>query len=227
MTYRVAVAEDNFLMREGIREVLAEEEDVELVALASDYNALLNAIEREQPEVVLTDIRMPPTQTDEGIRVAAELRDTHPEIGVVVLSQYVDPHYALRLFERGAARRAYLLKDRVGHRLELMDAIREVARGGSRVDPTVVESLVNERTKAERSPLVQLTSREREVLAEVAQGKANSSIAQSLFLTKRGVEKHINSIFAKLDLTDEHNVSRRVTATLMFLGDRPDMRDGN
>jgi DNA-binding NarL/FixJ family response regulator len=227
MTYRVAVAEDNFLMREGIREVLAEEEDVELVALASDYNALLNAIEREQPKVVLTDIRMPPTQTDEGIRVAAELRDTHPEIGVVVLSQYVDPHYALRLFERGAARRAYLLKDRVGHRLELMDAIREVARGGSRVDPTVVESLVNERTKAERSPLVQLTSREREVLAEVAQGKANSSIAQSLFLTKRGVEKHINSIFSKLDLTDEHNVSRRVTATLMFLGDRPDMRDGN
>jgi DNA-binding NarL/FixJ family response regulator len=227
MTYRVAVAEDNFLMREGIREVLEEEEDVDLVALAADYTGLLNAIEREQPEVVLTDIRMPPTQTDEGIQVAAELRETHPEIGVVVLSQYVDPHYALRLFERGAARRAYLLKDRVGHRLELMDAIREVARGGSRVDPAVVETLVNERTKAERSPLVQLTSREREVLAEVAQGKANSSIAQSLFLTKRGVEKHINSIFAKLDLTDEHNVSRRVTATLMFLGDRPDMREGH
>jgi DNA-binding NarL/FixJ family response regulator len=225
MTYRVAVAEDNYLMREGIREVLEEEEDIELVALASDYTALVNAIDREQPEVVLTDIRMPPTQTDEGVRIAEELRDTHPEMGVVVLSQFVDPHYALRLFERGAARRAYLLKDRIGHRLELMDAIREVARGGSRVDAAVVESLVNERTKAARSPLVQLTSREREVLAEVAQGKSNSSIAASLFLTKRGVEKHINSIFAKLDLSDEHNVSRRVTATLLFLGDRPDMRE--
>src|SRR4029079_16999417 len=135
MTYRVAVAEDNFLMREGIREVLEEEEDVDVAALAADYTGLLNAIEREQPEVVLTDIRMPPTQTDEGIQVAGELRETHPEIGVVVLSQYVDPHYALRLFERGAARRAYLLKDRVGHRFELMDAIREVARAASRVDP--------------------------------------------------------------------------------------------
>jgi len=225
MTYRVAVAEDNYLMREGIREVLEEEEDIELVALASDYTALVNAIEREQPEVVLTDIRMPPTQTDEGVRIAEELRETHPEMGVVVLSQFVDPHYALRLFELGAARRAYLLKDRIGHRLELMDAIREVARGGSRVDAAVVESLVNERTKAARSPLVQLTSREREVLAEVAQGKSNSAIASSLFLTKRGVEKHINSIFAKLDLSDEHNVSRRVTATLLFLGDRPDMRE--
>jgi DNA-binding NarL/FixJ family response regulator len=225
MSIRVVVGEDNYLMREGIREVLEEEEDVELAAVGRDYTTLVNAIEREQPDVVITDIRMPPTETDEGIRIAESLRETRPEVGVVVLSQYVDPYYALRLFEHGASRRAYLLKDRIGHRRELLDAIAEVARGGSRVDPAVVEILVHERTEAERSPLAQLTSREREVLAEVAQGKSNAAIAGSLFLTKRGIEKHINSIFAKLGLTTEEDVSRRVTATLMFLADKPGLRD--
>lgn len=222
---RVVLGEDNYLMREGIRDVLEEEEDVELVAVAPDHTTLVNAIEREQPDVVLTDIRMPPTETDEGIRVAEQLREERPEVGVVVLSQYVDAHFALRLFEHGSARRAYLLKEHVGHRRELVDAIREVARGGSRVDPAVVETLVRERAAAERSPLAQLTAREREVLGEVAQGKSNAAIAQSLFLTKRGIEKHINSIFAKLGLTDEEDVSRRVTATLMFLADKPGLRD--
>ncbi|HSP71994.1 MAG TPA: response regulator transcription factor [Gaiellaceae bacterium] len=225
MSIRVVVAEDNYLMREGIREVLEHEEDVELVAVAVDYTTTANAIERDKPEVLVTDIRMPPTQTDEGIRIAEQLRETHPEMGVVVLSQYVDPHFALRVFEHGSARRAYLLKEHVGHPRELVDAIREVARGGSRVDPAVVETLVRERSAAERSPLAQLTAREREVLGEVAQGKSNAAIAASLFLTKRGIEKHINSIFAKLGLTDEEDVSRRVTATLMLLADKPGLRD--
>jgi DNA-binding NarL/FixJ family response regulator len=225
MSLRVVVGEDDFLMREGIRDVLQEEKDVQLVGIGRDYTTLSNAIEREEPDVVLTDIRMPPTDTDEGIRIAESLRETRPHVGVVVLSQYVNPYYALRLFEHGAARRAYLLKDRIGHRNELMDAIAAVARGGSRVDPAVVEVLVHERTEAERSPLAQLTSREREVLAEVAQGKSNSAIASSLFLTKRGIEKHINSIFAKLGLTTEEDVSRRVTATLMYLADKPGLRD--
>jgi DNA-binding NarL/FixJ family response regulator len=225
MSIRVVVGEDNYLMREGIREVLEAEDDVEIAALAGDYTSLANAVERERPAVVLTDIRMPPNETDEGIRLAEELRDTHPEIGVVVLSQYVDPHFALRVFAHGSARRAYLLKEHVGHRRELVDAIQEVARGGSRVDPAVVETLVRERAAAERSPLARLTAREREVLAEVAQGKSNAAIAASLFLTKRGIEKHINAIFAKLNLTDEEDVSRRVTATLMFLADRPGLRE--
>ena len=220
MTIRIVVAEDNFLMREGIREVLDEEADVELAGLAPDYTTLMNLVDRERPDVVVTDIRMPPTETDEGIRAANELRTSRPEIGVVVLSQYVDPLYAVRLFEHGSARRAYLLKERIGHRRDLMDAINEVAKGGSRVDPAVVEMLVAERTRSDHSPLTQLTAREREVLAQVAQGKSNGAIAASLYLTKRGIEKHINSIFAKLNLSDEHDVSRRVTAALMFLGDQ-------
>ena len=225
MTIRVVVAEDNYLMREGIREVLEEEDDIELAGLAPDYTSLMNAVEREQPQVVVTDIRMPPTETDEGIRAAGELRTSYPDVGVVVLSQYVEPYYALRLFEHGSSRRAYLLKERIGHRRDLVDAISEVARGGSRVDPAVVEMLVAERTRTEHSPLAQLTAREREVLGQVAQGKSNAAIAASLFLTKRGIEKHINSIFAKLDLSDEHDVSRRVTAALMFLGDQSGSRE--
>ncbi len=221
MAIRVVIAEDNFLVREGIRDVLAGEEDVEVVAAVDDYHGLMSAVEQESPGVVLTDIRMPPTHTDEGVRAAEELRDTHPEVGVVVLSQFTDPSYAVRLFDRGAARRAYLLKERVSHRTELVGAIRDVAGGGSRVDPHVVETLVAERTRAERSPLRTLTPREREVLSEVAQGKSNAAVAASLFLTKRAVEKHINSIFAKLEMPDEADVSRRVLATLLFLTDEP------
>jgi DNA-binding NarL/FixJ family response regulator len=219
VTLRVIVAEDNFLMREGISEVLREQDDVEVVAVVGDYHALLRAVDRERPDVVLTDIRMPPTDSDEGVRIADYLRETQPETGVVLLSQYVDVEYALRLLQHGSGRRAYLLKERVGHRVELMDAITEVARGGSRVDPKVVESLVEARTRADESALATLTSREREVLAQVAEGKSNGAIGDALFLTKRGVEKHINSIFAKLALGSETDVSRRVVATLMYLAE--------
>ena len=224
MTLRLIVAEDNFLMREGIRQVLDEEDDVELVAVVGDYHALLRAVEREQPDVVLSDIRMPPTDTDEGVRIAEYLREHHPQTGVVLLSQYVDAHFALRLLQHGSSRRAYLLKERVGHRVELMDAIQEVARGGSRVDSKVVESLVDQRNRSENSPLSLLTAREREVLALVAQGKSNAAIGEQLYLTKRGVEKHINSIFAKLDLGSEMDVARRVVAALMYLSDEPEFR---
>jgi len=218
--YRLVVAEDAYLIREGIRSALEREgEEVEVLEYCPDLGSLLRAVEVHRPNVVITDIRMPPTSTDEGIQAAVTLRDTHPTIGVVVISQYVSPNYALRLFEQGSAGRAYLLKERVGHRIQLMEAIREVAAGGSVVDPKVVDVLVEARMRARNSPLTQLTKREREVLAGVAAGKANAAIAESLFLTKRAVEKNINSIFAKLDLTEDNTVSRRVRAALLFLAE--------
>jgi DNA-binding NarL/FixJ family response regulator len=218
--YRLVVAEDAYLIREGIRSALEREEDeVAVLEYCADLTSLLHAVEVHRPDVVITDIRMPPTSTDEGIQAAVSLRDNHPEVGVVVISQYVSPHYALRLFERGSGGRAYLLKERVGHRIQLMEAIREVANGGSVVDPKVVDVLVEARMRAKNSPLSLLTKREREVLAGVAAGKANAAIADSLFLTKRAVEKNINSIFAKLDLTDDNTVSRRVRAALLFLAE--------
>jgi DNA-binding NarL/FixJ family response regulator len=219
--YRVLVADDAFLIREGLRQALQREDEVEVVAYSSDLASLLRDVEEHRPDVVITDIRMPPTNTDEGIRAAAELHEKHPEVGVVVISHYVSPHYALRLFEHGSARRAYLLKEHIGHRVRLVEAIREVASGGSVVDPTVVDVLVEARLRARNSPLAQLTSREREVLARVAQGKSNAAIASELFLTKRAIEKNINSIFSKLDLEDDVEVSRRVAATLLYLADAP------
>src|SRR4051794_39872096 len=155
--YRLVVAEDSYLVRQGIRQVLDEEGEVEVVEYCADYATLVQAVERERPDVVVTDIRMPPSHSDEGIRAAALLRDQAPDIGVVVVSQYVDPHYAIKLFELGAARRAYLLKEHIGHRNHLMGAIREVAGGGSVVDPKVVEVLVEARTRARNSPLQQMT----------------------------------------------------------------------
>jgi DNA-binding NarL/FixJ family response regulator len=218
--YRLVVAEDAYLIREGIRSALEREaEEVEVVEYCSDLGSLLHAVEEHSPDVVITDIRMPPTNTDEGIQAAAMLWETNPEIGVVVISQYVSPHYALRLFEHGSAGRAYLLKERVGHRIQLMEAIREVASFGSVVDPKVVDVLVEARLRVKNSPLSQLTKREREVLAGVAAGESNAAIADSLFLTKRAVEKNINSIFAKLDLTEDNSVSRRVRAALLFLAE--------
>jgi DNA-binding NarL/FixJ family response regulator len=169
---------------------------------------------------VLTDIRMPPTHTDEGIRLAEYLRESSPEIGVVVLSQYSGPTYALRLLERGSARRAYLLKERVAHRLQLTGAIREVARGGSVIDPKVVEALITAQSQAPGSSMTTLTPREREVLAQMAQGKSNLGIAGELFLTKSGVEKHVNAIFSKLDLPSDTTVSKRVFATLLYLAEQ-------
>jgi DNA-binding NarL/FixJ family response regulator len=219
VTIRIAVAEDNLLVRTGICDLLAGESGVEVVAAVGDLASLEDAVERELPDVVLTDIRMPPEGRDEGIRVAEALRDRHPGIGVVVLSQYGDPAYALALLDRGSDRRAYLLKDRVANRAELLAAIRAVAGGQSVIDPKVVEALVEARTHAERSPLNQLTPREREVLAEIAQGKSNAAIGESLFLTKRAVEKHINSIFLKLGLAESEEVSKRVKATLLLLAE--------
>src|SRR5690242_4179452 len=218
--HRLVVAEDAYLIREGIRSALEPENDeVEVCEYCPDLPSLLQAVEQHHPNVVITDIRMPPSNTDEGIQAATELRESHPEIGVVVISQYVSPHYALKLFEHGSAGRAYLLKEHVGHRIQLMEAIREVGAGGSVVDPKVVDVLVEARMRAKNSLLARLSTREREVLAGVATGASNAAIAESLFLTKRAVEKNINSLFAKLDLADDKATSRRVRAALLFIAD--------
>jgi DNA-binding NarL/FixJ family response regulator len=217
LAVRVVVAEDSLLVREGLQQLLESSATVEVVASCGDAESLFEAIERERPDVVLTDIRMPPTRTDEGIRVASRLRETHPETGVIILSQYSEPTYVLELLELGSDGRGYLLKERVRDRGQLISAIDTVARGGSLIDPKIVEVLVDARTRAERSPLLELTVREREVLAEIASGKSNSAIAESLVLTKRAVEKHINSIFLKLGLASAEDVSKRVKATLLFL----------
>ena len=220
MATRVVVADDSYLIREALVQLLAEDGEVDVVAACGDYDATLAAVQAERPDVVVTDIRMPPSQTDEGIRVAQAVHELSPETGVVVLSQYSDPQYALLLLEHGSAGRAYLLKERVHDRAELASAVAEVARGGSVIDPKVIDVLVAARTRAEESPLAELTPREREILAEIAAGKSNAAIADTLVLTKRAVEKHINSIFLKLGLSQSQDASKRVKATLMFLADR-------
>ena len=216
---RLVLAEDNVLVREGVRTLVSLEEDLELVGVSQDLDGLLELVDTERPDVVLTDIRMPPTGTDEGVRAARQLRDTHPTIGVVVLSHYLEPSYALALFAEGAHGRGYLLKERVSDIGQLATAIREVARGGSVVDPKVVDALMAARLAA-RSPVAGLTPRERETLAEMAQGKNNAAIAESLVLSDRAVEKHINAVFTKLGLGAELDVHRRVKAVLVFLTDQ-------
>jgi DNA-binding NarL/FixJ family response regulator len=215
---RVALAEDHALLREGVARLLSGEEDLELVGTATDLPSLFDLIERERPEVVVTDIRMPPTNTDEGIQAARRLRHERPEVGVVVLSHYAEPSYALALLDEGSAGRAYLLKERVSEVDQLLRAIREVAIGGSIIDPTVVELLVN-RSRRVPSLLDHLSAREHEVLAEMATGKNNAAIGTTLVLNERSVEKHTNSIFSKLGLSDEQDVNRRVKAVLLFLSD--------
>ena len=219
MPIRVVLGEDSLLVREGVKQLLDIDPEIDVVAAVGDLDSLRDACEREYPAVVVTDIRMPPTNTDEGIRLAGELRGTQPEVGVVVLSQYADPIYALALFDGGSARRAYLLKERVHNRAELTAAIQAVATGGSLVDAKIVDTLVAARSQAASSPLNELTTREREVLAEIARGKSNMAIADSLFLTKRAVEKHINAIFLKLGLANAEDVSKRVAAALMLLSE--------
>ncbi len=216
----LVVAEDSLLVREGIVRLLSAYDDVEIAGVAVDLPQLLAAVDEHAPNVVLTDIRMPPTGTDEGIRAAAELRARHPDVGVVVLSQYVEPGYALSLFDGGSQGRAYLLKERLSEGSQLIDAIRAVASGGSVVDPKVVETLVNARARARSSPLEHLTPRELEVLSEIAQGKNNAAVAATLVLSERAVEKHINSLFSKLGLSEEPSVHRRVKAVLLYLADR-------
>jgi DNA-binding NarL/FixJ family response regulator len=218
---RVVVADDSYLVRQAVAHVLDDAEGIEVVAACGDRDALLRAIDRDRPEVVVTDIRMPPTDTDEGLQVAATLRQTHPDVGVVVLSQFADPSYGLALLQDGSDGRAYLLKERIGNRREIIAAIEAVAAGGSVVDAKVVDGLIAERRRSEHSQLAELTPREVEVLAYVARGHSNQAIADELVLTKRAVEKHINAIFLKLGLSQAADVSRRVTAALIYLAEAP------
>jgi DNA-binding NarL/FixJ family response regulator len=217
MAIRVVLAEDHFLVREGVRQLLENAPEVDVAAVCDDLDSLLASVESERPDVVVTDIRMPPGNLDEGIRAAEQLRDSHPDIGVVVLSQFVEPAYALALLEAGTARRAYLLKERVDDLEQLVGAIKAVAEGGSAIDPKVVETLVTEKARVEASPLNELTARERDVLREMAEGKNNAAIAQTLFLTERSVEKVIHSIFLKLGIGWEPNVHKRVKAVILYL----------
>jgi DNA-binding NarL/FixJ family response regulator len=214
---RVVFAEDNYLVREGTAALLQGSDDVELLGTASALDELLTAVEELKPDVVLTDIRMPPTNTTEGIDAAKRIRAAHPDIGVVVLSQFAEEEYAYELLKDGAAGLGYLLKERVADVTEVVRALNEVAKGGSVLDPKIVEALVSAKDRMAHSPLATLTEREREVLDHMAQGKNNASIAQSLFLTERAVEKHINSLFHKLGLSEETAVHRRVMAVLAFL----------
>jgi len=214
---RVVFAEDNYLVREGTVALLQEAGDVEIVGTAATFDELLAAVRELNPDAVLTDIRMPPSGTDEGIRAAKQIRAEHAEIGVVVLSQFADEEYAFDLLKDGAAGLGYLLKERVADVHEVTRALTEVAKGGSVLDPKVVEALVAAKDRMAHSPLAELTEREREVLSHMAQGQNNAAIAKDLFLTERAVEKHINSMFHKLGLTEETDVHRRVMAVLAFL----------
>jgi len=215
----IVLAEDSLIVRVGVRALL-EEAGHEVVAVVDDFDGLMNAVERERPDAVITDIRMPPTQSDEGIRAARQIRATHPEVGVVVLSQYADPDYALRVFEAGSDGLAYLLKERVGEIDEINAAISAVRRGGSVVDPKVVEALVKGGRRRKESKIGRLTERETEVLEQVATGKSNAAIGETLFLSERGVERNINSIFSKLDLLPERESNRRVQAVLLYLAEQ-------
>jgi DNA-binding NarL/FixJ family response regulator len=219
MPVRVVLADDHLLVREGIQRILATSPDVEMVGAVSDGDALRDAIEELNPDVIVTDIRMPPGHSDEGIQIARRLRETHPRVGVVVLSQYANPSYALALLDTGSAGRAYVLKERVNDPDQLLGAIRAVAEGGSMIDPKVVDGLVAERARAATSPLGQLTARERDVLRKMAEGKNNASIAEDLVVTERSVEKVINSLFMKLGLTWEPAVHKRVKAVILYLSE--------
>jgi DNA-binding NarL/FixJ family response regulator len=214
---RIVFAEDDYLVREGTAALLGEVEDLEVVDIVADADALLAAGRTHRPDAVLTDIRMPPTKTTEGIDAARRIRTEHPGTGVVVLSQYAEEEYAYELLKDGAEGLGYLLKERVADVEEIARALRDVAGGGSVLDPKVVEGLVARRDREAASPLVHLTDREREVLSLMAEGKNNAAIAASLYLTERAVEKHINSLFHKLGLSEEPNVHRRVMAVLTFL----------
>lgn len=223
---RVVLADDSLLAREAIERILEREPHLSVVASCDDRPSLLAAVERERPTVVVTDIRMPPGDGDEGIQVADELRTTHPEIGVVVLSQYAEPRYGLTLLRHGSDGRAYLLKERVHDRRQLVSAVEAVAHGGSLMDARIVETMISRRARATDSPLGALSPRELEILGEIAQGKSNAKIAQDLVLTKRAVEKHINAIFLKLGLSYAEDVSRRVKATLIYLSATSDRAPG-
>ncbi len=219
MPIRVVLADDHYLTREGVRSLLESDPEIEIAAVCGDLDSLLAAVGETRPDVLVTDIRMPPLGVDEGIQAATRLRETHPEVGVVVLSQYAEPGYALALLEAGTAGRGYLLKERVADLDQLVNAIRAVAEGGSVIDPKVVESLVAENTRVAASPIHGLTARERDVLREMAEGKNNAAIAQTLFLTERSVENVIHSVFQKLGIGFEPSVHKRVKAVILYLSE--------
>jgi DNA-binding NarL/FixJ family response regulator len=219
MPIRLVLAEDHYLVREGVRRLLEAQPGFDVVAVCGDLDSLLKAVDREGPDVVVTDIRMPPGHSDEGIKAARRLRETNPDLGVVVLSQYANPSYALALLDTGSAGRAYVLKERVEDLDQLVAAIRAVSEGGSLIDAKVVEGLVADRARVATSPLSQLTTREREVLRKMAEGRNNASIAEGLVVTERSVEKVINSIFMKLGLTWEPAVHKRVKAVILYLAE--------
>jgi len=217
MGLRVVFAEDNFLVREGTAALLTEATDLELVALVGDSDGLLAAVEQQRPDAVLTDIRMPPTWTDEGIEAARRIRREHPDVGVVVLSQYVEDRYAAELLADGAGGIGYLLKERIADLDQLVSALTAVAAGGSVLDPKVVEALVAQRSRTAHSPVASLSPREREVLEAMATGLSNTAIGRQLYLSERAVEKNINQIFGKFGLSQELDVNRRVRAVITYL----------
>jgi DNA-binding NarL/FixJ family response regulator len=219
MPLRLVIADDHLLVREGLQRLLETDPDLEVAAVCDDLDSLLAAVEAEHPEVVVTDIRMPPGNSDEGIQAADRLRTTNPDVGVVVLSQYATPSYALALLEGGSAGRSYLLKERLQEPDQLVSAIHAVANGGSVIDPKVVEALVADDARGEGSPLKSLSARERDVLREMAAGKSNAAIGETLFLAERSVEKVIHSIFLKLGLTFEESVNKRVKAVILYLAE--------
>jgi DNA-binding NarL/FixJ family response regulator len=218
MTVRVVVGEDDFLVRQGVERILATQDDIEVVGTGGDLDAVLAAVESTTPDVVVTDVRMPPTMRDEGIRLAGHVAEQHPETGVVVLSQFDEPEYVLALLEGGSARRAYLLKEKMSDVEQLAGAVRAVAGGGSVIDPQVVERLVAARAEP-ASPVATLTDRERDVLEDMARGMNNAAIAQDLGIGVRSVEKHINAIFAKLGIAEEESVHKRVLAVVTWLSE--------
>ncbi len=219
MALRIAFGEDNFLVREGVRRMLSTEPSVEVIGVAADLDELVTLIDEARPDVVLTDIRMPPEHKDEGVQAAEHCRQAHPEMGVILLSQYVEPDYVRVLLAQGTERRGYLLKERVADIDDLLLAIREVAKGGSALDPKVVDTLLANRSRDRNDELARLTRRELDVLAAMAQGHTNGFIAQQLFLSTRAVEKHINSIFAKLGLSGDQEAHPRVRAVLLYLSE--------
>lgn len=217
MSVRVLLGEDNTLLREGMRGILSSADGLELVGTGADLASVLEAVDATDPDVVLTDIRMPPSHTDEGVQVARYCRARHPGTGVVLLSQFVDPGYVRSLLTSGSAGRGYLLKERVGEVDELLVAVRTVAAGGSVVDPSVLEQLVSLGRRRGDENVTRLSGRELEVLAEMARGHNNASIANTLFITQRAVEKHINSIFGKLGVGEGDQTHPRVRAVLLYL----------
>lgn len=220
MSLSLVVADDHFLVREGVRQMLAAHPDIKVVATCGDLPELIDAVGQHEPDVVLTDIRMPPGHLDEGVRFAMECRADHPDVGIILLSQYAQPTYVRALLEEGAERRGYLLKERVADVDELAEAVRTVATGGSAIDPRVIESLLRSKVRGGDNRIERLTAREREVLAAMAQGRTNAAIAESLVVSQRAVEKHINSIFSKLDLTGDQHHHPRVQAVLLYLAER-------